>query len=45
MLQKILKKGRTGGPEKLYSGTFQRLATPVSLVILDPPLSEKDIYS
>lgn len=30
---------------KLYSGTFQRLATPVSLVILDPTLGEKEIYS
>jgi len=45
MLQKIRKKGRTGGPKKLYSGTLQRLATPVSLVILNPTLGEKKIYS
>jgi hypothetical protein len=45
MLQKTSKKGRAGGPEKLYSGTFQRLATPVSLVILDSTLSEEEIYS
>jgi hypothetical protein len=45
MLQKISKEGWAGRPGKLYSGTFQRLATPVSLVILDPTLGEKEIYS
>jgi hypothetical protein len=43
MLQKISIKGRTGGPEKLYSGTFQCLAILVSLVILDPNLGGKEI--
>lgn len=35
MLQKIPKKGRTGGPQKLYSGTLQPFTTSISRVFLD----------